>query len=245
MRSLAARFSPALAAFTFGASALSAQQIDTGQHPTAALGQFGSPGGGAVGSPGGATFGQTFTRPFSYDVLDQFTFWLHDSEGPQFEFTAYIARWNGTRAFGPMLYASALQTSPAEGAGFTAYTFSTGGLPLPGGTYVAFLNASPYSAAHPFPASPVAFAWMRFGINAYDDSYAGGAFVYDTNGSDFSALTTRPWRYNGVQVYDVAFTASFSASPPPEPTPVPEPATIALVATGALVVGVVTRRRRA
>jgi hypothetical protein len=234
MRPLAVRLSPLLAALAVGVSTLPAQQINTGQN-TGHVGSFGSPGGGMVGSPGSATFGQTFAAPAGYVWLDEFTFRLLYNEGPQFEFTAYVAAWDGVKASGPMLYASPLQTSPAEGAGSTLYTFSTGGIAVKSEeTYVAFVNASPYAAAHPFPIWPKALAYLRQGGAGYSDSYGGGAFVYDANGSDFAALTARPWRYTGVQQYDLAFTAAFS---------VPEPSTVALVGTAVLLVGAAARRR--
>ncbi|MBK6413655.1 PEP-CTERM sorting domain-containing protein [Sphingopyxis sp.] len=50
----------------------------------------------------------------------------------------------------------------------------------------------------------------------YQDTLAGGSFVYYNAGSDFAALTSNSWNKTGGGD-DVFFKASFSAAAVPEP----------------------------
>src|SRR4051812_3374461 len=101
---------------------------------------------GTFGEGNLATFGQTFTTGNS-NILQDFTFYLRsdNSSDAPVTFAAYLARWGGNEAFGPILFESTVETyRPSPGLPeYTPFTFETGGLTLQTGTeYVVFMSAS-------------------------------------------------------------------------------------------------------
>jgi hypothetical protein len=172
------------------------------------------------------TFGQTFTVNGPETILTRFTFWINDyylipPDAP-IDFGAYIAAWNGARAIGPVLYQSGRRTTTNNHGRFgeELFTFETGGVPLAAGMqYVAFLSASEYFDG----------LASRGGVGGFTaDSYSGGCFVSEDNGSDFSVLFSENWTtWNGSEL---AFQAELT----------PEPAALLLLGLGGLAV---TRRR--
>src|SRR5688572_13763656 len=114
----------------------------------------GPTGAGAFGEPNAATIGQVFVVPADAFRLDRFTFFLayggddavrNPPAGPA-RFAGYVAAWDGTKASGPLLFASGERqlTTPEAGPNtFTPVSFETGGIRVTAGlTYVAFLSAS-------------------------------------------------------------------------------------------------------
>ena len=191
-------------------------------------------GSGAFGEPNAATMGQTFVAPANALQLDRFTFFLayggdaavrNPPAGPA-RFAGYVTAWDGSKASGPLLFASGETqlTTPIETPNtFTPVSFETGGIALtPGRSYIAFLSASGF------------FDGLEDNTgSAFEgDTYAGGITVSLPNGNDFSQVFTSAW-LTGLAPGDRGFVAEFS--------PVPEPSTIMLVGTA---LAAVARRRK-
>jgi len=176
------------------------------------------------GNSNTATYGETFSAPTNGDIsLTSFSFYMGDpvTQG-DILLSAYIATWTGSN-IGTVLYSSPMvdyaNTGDAE------LTFDTGGLALTGGAeYVAFLSVSGYYG----DSSGQSYASKGTG------TIPGGAFVYDNNSGDFSALYTDMWA--GPLSPDWAIDAEFSSAV------TPEPGTVMLLGTG--LVGLVALRRR-
>jgi hypothetical protein len=173
-----------------------------------------------------ATYGQTITSPMQDTELTSFTFWVFDyypMEGDTpLKFGGYVMAWDGSKAEGPVLYTSPMQSG--AGWGPTKYTFDTGGIQLaPGGSYVLFVSLSQFSEQGLNGSGGL-------GIPFNTDAYSGGMFVSSPNGTDFSALSTSDWY--AVPSWDLAFQATF----------VPEPSILGLLAVG--VTALLVRRRR-
>lgn len=198
-----------------------AQQINTGT-PNSSTFYF--------GGPNTATYGQTFVAP-DFFRLSSFTFQLTNGLlGNELDFNAYICAWEGTRAVRPLQYGGGARDGTGSSSPQT-YTFSPGGTALVAGqTYVAFLSASPWIAAH-------------LGVNRTQEllavnngSFTDGQFVHLANGGDFSQITTTAWNTSFVNT-DLAFTATFI-------NVVPEPSTYTLRAIGLGAIAFLQRRRR-
>jgi len=200
---------------------LAATTIDTTSHasPWASVGRWGE-----VGSE---TIGQTFTVG-SDNRLDNFTFYVTSTINDEFTdhlvFGAYVMKWDGSKAIGPILFESGhiRTTGNLLKWGFEQIDVDTGGLHLDvGGRYVAFFSVTDYISG------PLSSGWAAY----VGEAYANGTFVYIDNGSSFSALTTTPWvtNYPGG---DLAFTMSFN---------IPEPTTLLLLGLGSFVL---TKRKR-
>lgn len=187
---------------------------------------------GLFGETNSATFGQTFTAGSSGLVLNSFTFFIDDNEenSDNVEFAAYVARWDGSKATGSMLFTGPkMETTNNGGAdGFEQFTVDTGNISLTGGQqYVAFFCASNYFDG--------VYGTSQWGItDSPQDAYDGGNFVYLNNGSNFSLLTAYNWEQWTDQ--DLAFTINVM---------VPEPANLAVygMLCGLGLMGICRRRR--
>jgi len=196
---------------------------------------------------GHATFGQTFTA--LNNQLDSFEFrygvihldGLASNPVDPVDFRFYVMGWNNAtnRAEGPVLFESATTTASTTYPG-DYYAFNTGGVALTAGNaYVGFFSTSALPAQ---PGKNQGFAATRIVDN---DShligpgvYSGGTFVFASNGSDFSKLTSEGWMpFRGE---DLDFKAEFSSSA----SAVPEPASLALMLPGLGAVALLKRRRR-
>lgn len=188
---------------------------------------------GAFGEPNAATAGQTFLAPPLAAQLDRFTFFLayagddgvvNPPAGPA-RFAGYVSAWDGTKASGPLLFASGEMQLTTVDTTFRPVMFETGGIPVtPGLSYIAFISASGF------------FDGLEdnTGRSFEGDTYPGGVTVSLPNGNDFSQVFTTPW-VNGLAPADMGFVAEFS--------PVPEPSTMMLVGT-ALAAAAASRRKR-
>jgi hypothetical protein len=173
----------------------SAQNIDT--NPFWNGSQFIS----SWGVPNTATYGQTITPTSGQTRLSGFSFQLSQNSGataPQYQ--AFVYAWDATnqRITGSSLFTSSVFTAPT-GAAFTPVSINTGTIVLtPGQQYVLFLTTSTRTGQ-----SEAAYRWG----SVSDTAYAGGRFVYQNNGTNFSQLSTASWSNIGI---DLAFTALLS-----------------------------------
>jgi hypothetical protein len=228
----------ALTALLTAALPVAAQpDIDTGTPPTVPNWPIFALGRASTVSY--ASFGQSFVAPVGETRLDAFQFWLRDNtDTGNLPYHAYIFEWDpATRRTGTdYLFRSAAQDYTGAAVP-TPFSFFTGGLDLVGGdSYIAVLSAVE------FPNAPINF---RPGIvvstNWPDDVFTDGMSYVRFGPSGLGTLTSNPWNLAGGTGVDFAFTASFS---PVGPTVAPEPTSVTLVATGALGVLMVARRRR-
>ena len=195
-----------------------ATSVDTTQSYTGAWSPF--------GNPDTSTYGQTFTVGAD-NVLDSFSLFLTGAASNPVGFKAYVYGWDGSKATGPQLFASSLQSfSGSLSNNPTEFVFSTGGLGLiTGAQYVAFLFAD-FSGSRGTVSMPYAGA-------IGSEQMPGGGFVYYNTGGDFGALTTSTWdKASGAD--DVWFKASFSQG---DVGAIPEPASWALFLFGFFTVG--------
>ena len=175
------------------------------------------------GQPDTSAYGQSFTVG-SDNVLNSFSLYLDGQVGSPLNFTSYVYAWNGSSITGSALYTSTVQTflgsdssSPVE------FAFNTGSLSLNSGSqYVAFLFANSGGLANMPMAS---------------GDFAGGNFVFNNVGPNFSDLSTSGW---AVVQPDVWFRAAFNAG-----GAVPEPGTWAMMLLGFAGIGMAVRRERA
>jgi hypothetical protein len=198
-----------------------AQDIDTTGAHTGDIYNF--------GVPNTATYGQTFTVG-GENVLNSFSMYLVGS-ADEVDFRAYIYAWDGGKATGNALFASAIQGYSNGTQTPTEFAFATPGLTLDTGSqYVAFLSTSAVQIERPYVA---------VGMPGAGDVYAGGSFVYLNNGADFAALTRDAWTTNYIGNGDVQFKADFSGSA----AGVPEPAAWGMLIGGFGLAGAAMRTR--
>lgn len=218
----------ALAVTAAASPVIAATTIDTTQPYTDSWSPFGSQGTSA--------YGQTFTAGAD-NILDSFSLFLTGSTSNPVDFRAFIYAWDGSKATGPQLFASSLQSflgSFAENP--VEFIFNTGGISLtPGSQYVAFLFAD--------KSGPQGSASMPFAGSFGSEQLPGGSFVFFNSDGSFDLLTSGSWDKSGGSD-DVWFKASFSAE---SVGAVPEPATWIMFLAGFFAVGGAMRasRRRA
>lgn len=150
------------------------------------------------GVPNTATYGQTITASTTQSVLHGFTFELQKTSGTAPDYQAFVYRWDDAtqRIVGPALFSSGILTAPDDSA-FMPVSIDTGSIVLvPSEQYVLFLTTSTVTGQ--------ANASYRYGALTNNTTYAGGQFVYQNNGTDFSQLMASNWS-NIAQ--DLAFIA--------------------------------------
>jgi hypothetical protein len=168
---------------------------------------------GTFGLPNTATYGQTITAPGGEAYLDSFAFLMDLPASTTFR--GYVYAWNGAEATGSALYVSPITST--TGTGYQPVTLNTGGIRItPGMSYVIFASVSGVAG------SSGNGIWALFN----SDAYAGGEFVFLNNGQDTNQWTSTTWVNDSGD--DLAFQASFT------PNPVPEPSALILTGLGAL-----------
>ncbi len=188
------------------------------------------------GQPNSATYGQTFVPDATDGTLTGFSLYLRGRDsrntgsGP-LNLRGYVAAWDGSKAIGPLLFASPTVTK-ADSPALQEFAFTTA-VPLAvGQAYVAFLSISA------LPVQPRSLFGTPGPLagNALDS----GQFVFLNNGLDFGAVFTDDWLFIGRD--DIFFKATFD--PRPVVPGVPEPATWGLMLAGFGMTGIAVRRRK-
>lgn len=161
-----------------------------------------------------ATFGQTFTAT-QCSVLSEFAFYVtkHSAYPDFFDYSFHLAKWNGGRVDGPILFSSpAMSTTDNGGAGGTEeLRFQVNQTLNAGDVYVAFLTSEGhFDGVSGGVTVPIA------GTNSMPDAYSGGEFVYAKRFDDFNALSTTNWNFNSgtnSSDFDTHFEAVFTPEP--------------------------------
>ena len=161
----------------------------------------------ALGVGASGTYGETFVA--SGTTLDGFSFWLGSrfSGSGALDLRGYIGTWNGSFV-GSILYESATVTMNAAGT-LQRFSFSPNLTLNQGQQYVAFLSISN------LPVQSQSSFTMPYSTT---DVYGGGNFVAFGSNTNFALLTQTAWSCAGrSSCGDVAFEATFDASPVPNP----------------------------
>jgi hypothetical protein len=184
----------------------------------------------------GVAFGavaQTFTTPVSSPVLQSFTFFLGDYlGGADLRFRADVFAFSGDRIVGPSLYASSVRHGSDNQSGYSPYLFADVNVLLTGGsTYVLLLR--------PTDLSPDGSS--NFVATSQSNSFTLGSLFYASATSDAALALAGAFTQSTDADYgvDAAVIATFG----PVVTTVPEPSTVALLASGLAVIGMLARRR--
>ena len=184
-----------------------------------------------------ATFGQTFTVSPSSTILNEFAFFpLQVTDPPftdSFDYSFHLARWNGLRADGPILFSSPRMSTTNNGGagGPEEVRFQINQELDAGEVYVAFLTAEGH-----FDGEPGGVTFTTAGSST---SYADGEYVFARRFDDFSQLTSTTWNFNSTTNsggFDAHFEAVFSA--------VPEPSAVLCLSIGLLACFGQRRRRQ-
>jgi hypothetical protein len=165
----------------------------------------------------GSTFGQTFTVPSGAGRLNEVSLWLRDAGFSPVKYGVYLSAWNGSRAVGPLLYQSGMQTLSQEVQLLTPQNIvlQPGGIAVtPGSQYILFVTSSEFVDGD-FDRGSVGV------IN--NDVYAGGGVYYQPNGYSLAQLTAADWQ-GDYSSLDLPFRVIFSA--------VPEPSSVLLLLVG-------------
>jgi hypothetical protein len=180
------------------------------------------------------TFGQTITVPTNGDnVLTSFTFEI-EGGASSMNFDANIQAWSGTGAAGSLLFSAVGTALPS--ASYSTYTFNPNVALTPGSVYILYFTTVGVSQSN-----LDSFAWGA----TFTDTYSGGDFWF--NGADqsdpaagnASDLNSAQWSNARGAVYDLAFSATFTASQ------VPEPGSFVLSATALAAIGLLGILRKA
>lgn len=163
------------------------------------IGTFGDSASGYI-----TTMGQSFTTTAKDTLLNSFTFTLLSGgfAATNVRFTAYVAKWDGSKVVGSTLWQSALKS------GIGKYTFNTSNLRLsPNAQYIVFLSTigSPsgqlaqlgYCGSNADPLHPVS-----------SNPYLGGRFFYLL--ADHTSAFTSPWSVDGGGDFDAAVIINLS-----------------------------------
>jgi hypothetical protein len=182
----------------------------------------------------GLTAGQTFVVPNAFNVvLESFRISRESFQNVTYTPRLFEFITTGTPRFGTLLWQGATQTLAASTALPVPYeTFTVGQTLTPGTTYAFVLS---FGA----PAG-TSFGSVRMQTaqgSTTPNPYTGGQYIYEQTNS-VTALQTAGGLFQGAGA-DIGFTAQFG------PTTAPEPASLGLLATGLLGLGVAARRRRA
>ena len=156
-----------------------------------------------------ATFGQTFVAPTDSRVVS-FTLYLAAANDPDpVDFKFYLMAWDGAKAAGPVLYASA--PTAAGDPAMRAYSFRPPGLSLVAGAeYVAFVSASGLFNGQAGHAS----------AGQVCQGAGDGSFVFLNSRASWSMTTNAAW--TATNECQLAFVAAFEGPPEP-PWIVPQP----------------------
>ena len=165
-----------------------------------------------------ATYGQTITVSPNAGPLLRFAFQIGNCNAAV-SFRGHVYAFDGTKATGPSLFDSAVQSVPADAA-FHLVTFNTGNLVLLPGVYVLFASTSEDQGGAQASA-------CRWGAIPSDTFYTGGQFKYINNGPNPAQWTTTTWSFINE---DLAFQALFN-------TPVPTLSEWGMILLACLLVG--------
>lgn len=190
-------------------------------------------GGYGFGDPptGTATYGQTITvDPLLGTFLTDFSFRVATNVGETSRFQAIVMEWNSVAkvAVGPILFNSpSLTNVSGDTLTYNVVNVTTNVQLVANKEYVLFFTTTNNVSDG---ISDYAF----FGAIAPDapDTYIGGSFVYNDNGTNFGNLSSNPWtnyRDFDPTADDLAFTANFGDAPV---NPTPAPAGVVLFGVG-------------
>ncbi|MDT7933612.1 MAG: hypothetical protein RQ833_03280 [Sphingomonadaceae bacterium] len=188
-----------------------------------------------IGVPNTSTYGQSFTVGAD-TVLTGFSLYLNGNPNNEMLFKGYLYAWDGTKAVGPQLYASSVQSfsGVSDNSVPAEIAFNTGNLNLTTGQqYIAFLSTAGLQDGRP-PSSYM----MPYSAELRSEQYDGGGFQYFNTGDDFSLLTSTRWDTSGSNFGDVWFKARLIAQA------VPAPGSLLLLTGLTAVVGLARRRAR-
>ncbi len=171
------------------------------------------------GAPDTTSYGQVFTAPGG--SLNSWSFYTQDSTS--YGAKLVIANWDGSKAVGPALFDSLVQSVSASG-GFFQHNYGGINLALNSGTsYIAYLTVA--GVANPTPSIPVS--------GSYSSPLGGGFRFLNSNGTDPLTLNQN---WSSWYIPNMQYAAVFGA--------VPEPATWAMMILGLGLVGGAMRRRQ-
>jgi hypothetical protein len=161
------------------------------------------------------TYGQTFTVPFSGNVLDSWTFDLKNEGSTAVNFQFDLMSWNGSMATGPALYQSSVETVPTSDTSYTAFTVDPDTALTEGGDYVMFINDSGLNTG---AAGPIDLGGTGpfFANGGPSSSPLGGAFYFQDTGDTFSDVTSQPWYNFWGDTGFTAYQATFGSGSAPD-----------------------------
>jgi len=186
---------------------------------------------GAFGNPDTSTYGEAITTPGGMTSVTDFSFWLQESQG--FQFQAFISPWDNTNyaLTGSLLYLSPITTA-ADGS-LDEYTFNVGSVPVIAGTIYMFgVTINNVYATD-------AGLTGTMGGDIYSNGNSTYYFAWNNDSGDGSLLYAN-WDNAGCAdntgaCGQAAFLADFNG--------VPEPGSLMLLGSGLLLLGGIARRK--